>query len=234
VRYRRGDGRYVDTSLVRVPFGDVLAGLPVRELRAYRGRRHYSGWYWSATTGGHVVYESRLELARILLADQDPDVVAIAAQPLLLEGFDGVRARRHVPDLLLGVAGGGVMLVDVKAASQLADPAVAEQFAWTRRVCEQHEVPFEVWSGTDAVRLENVRFLAGYRRADLISTDLVVPALEAVVRHSTIGQLERALDAAGRRALVRPVILHLLWSGALVADLSVLLGPGTRISAATR
>lgn len=44
------------------------------------------GLVLSATTYGHVVYESRLELARILLADRDSDVVAIAAQPFLLEG----------------------------------------------------------------------------------------------------------------------------------------------------
>jgi hypothetical protein len=30
---------------------------------------HVSGSYWAATTDGHVVYESRLELARLLLAD---------------------------------------------------------------------------------------------------------------------------------------------------------------------
>jgi hypothetical protein len=232
VRYRCGDGKFVDTLMDRLQFGDVLAGLPVREFRAYRGRRHYSGWYWSATTGRHVVYESRLELARILLADQDPNVVAIAAQPLLLEGFDGVRVRRHVPDLLLGTAGGGVLLVDVKAASRLADPVVAEQFAWMRRVCGQHGVPFDVWSGTDAVWLENIRFLAGYRRANLISGDLVTPVLDAAVRHSTIGQVERALDGRQRRGLVRPVILHLLWTGALTAKLTTPLSLGTEISTA--
>ncbi|HET9966639.1 MAG TPA: hypothetical protein VFQ68_00300, partial [Streptosporangiaceae bacterium] len=41
-----------------------------------QGQAHYSGWYWSATTGGHVVYESRLELARLLMADFDPQVTA--------------------------------------------------------------------------------------------------------------------------------------------------------------
>ena len=50
-------------------------------FRWHHGQAHYSGWYWSATTGGHVVYESRLELARLLLADFDPRVAAIAAQP---------------------------------------------------------------------------------------------------------------------------------------------------------
>ena len=53
-----------------------------------RGQRHLPGWYWSATTGGHLVYESRLELARLLLADFDPEVVGIAAQPFLVQDAD--------------------------------------------------------------------------------------------------------------------------------------------------
>jgi hypothetical protein len=45
----------------------VLAdAAPWRVFRSHRGQAHYSGWYWSATMGGHVVYESRLELASIL------------------------------------------------------------------------------------------------------------------------------------------------------------------------
>jgi hypothetical protein len=36
-----------------------------------------------------VAYESRLELARIMLADFDPAVTAIAAQPFRLAGPDG-------------------------------------------------------------------------------------------------------------------------------------------------
>ena len=82
-RYRRQDGRFVDMTLQQLDIGDVIAGLPVREFRSYKGRRHYSGWYWSATTGSHVVYESRLELARLIVADQDSSVVGIAAQPFL-------------------------------------------------------------------------------------------------------------------------------------------------------
>ena len=55
--------------------------------RSARGQAHYPGYYWSATAGGHVIYESRLELARLLLADFDPDVTAIAAQPFLLRAL---------------------------------------------------------------------------------------------------------------------------------------------------
>ncbi len=41
---------------------------PWRRVRSVHGMAHYSGNYASATTGGQVVYESRLELARLLLA----------------------------------------------------------------------------------------------------------------------------------------------------------------------
>jgi hypothetical protein len=84
VTYRAGYGGRVDTSLDQVAAEDVLAGLPVREFRWYQGRRRYSGWYWTL-----VAYESRLELARIMLADFDPAVTAIAAQPFRLAGPDG-------------------------------------------------------------------------------------------------------------------------------------------------
>src|SRR5579859_1658087 len=96
VTYRAGDGGVVETTLDRVAVGDVAGGLPVREFRWYKGRRHYSGWYWSATTGRLVAYESRLELARIMLADFDPLVTAIAAQPFLLAG----PRKGHLPALL--------------------------------------------------------------------------------------------------------------------------------------
>jgi hypothetical protein len=231
VRYRGSDGGFVDTSLDRLPVDEVLAGLPVREFRSYKGRRHYSGWYWSATTGGHVVYESRLELARILLADQDFSVVAIAAQPFLLEGSDGERIRRHVPDVLLGHADGAVTVVDVKAVSRLDDPTVSAQFAWTKRLCDRRGFRFEVWSGADAVLLENVRFLAGYRRSVLIAQEWVPRVLDVSCSPIAIAEVERRLGSAAHWGQIRPVILHLLWQSRLVADLCCPLGGDTLVRA---
>ena len=80
--------------------GDVISGPPGREFRWVTGQWHYSGWYWSATANGLVVYQSRLEMARITPADFGPDVVRIAAQPMQPDGEDGKRTRRHVPELL--------------------------------------------------------------------------------------------------------------------------------------
>jgi hypothetical protein len=105
----------VDPTLDQVAVADLAAGLPVREFRSYKGCRHYSGWYWSATMGQLVAYESRLELARIILADFDPRVLAIAAQPFRRVGPDGSRIRRHVPDLLLVDVDDAVTVVDVKS-----------------------------------------------------------------------------------------------------------------------
>jgi hypothetical protein len=220
VRFRGSDGRFVDTTLDRLPADEVLAGLPVRVFRWYRGRRHYSGWYWAVSTGGHVVYESRLELARIVLADRDPDVAVFAAQPVWLAGIDEGRVRRHVPDLLLAHRDGRLTFVDVKASSRLADERVAAQFAWMRRVCDRFGFGFEVWSGVDPVLLENVRFLAGYRAPALIRGELLDAVLAAARERTPLGQVERATAGGLDRRWVRPVVLHALWRGLLEADLS--------------
>jgi hypothetical protein len=231
VRYRRADGEFVDTTLDRVVVDEVAGGLPVREFRWHKGMRHYSGWYWSSTVGRLVAYESRLELARIMLADFDRGVVAVAAQPFQLVGADGGRIRRHVPDVLLVDRDGGVTVVDVKAASRLADPCVQAQFSWTRRLAGLRGWGFEVWSGADRRLLDNVRFLAGYRRRCVIAAGVVPAVLDAASGQPTIGSIEQALSDRHPWALVRPVVLHLLWVGRLEADLGRPLGVDTPVRA---
>ena len=134
VRYVRADADSVVTSLGSVDVESVVRGLPVRRVRSHAGQRHYSGLYWSSTTGAHVGYESRLELDRLVLADFDFDVEWMAAQPMWLGGCDGSTRRRHVPDLLLRLRGGRYVLVDVKPAEFAARPEVAAVFAWTGRL----------------------------------------------------------------------------------------------------
>jgi hypothetical protein len=192
----------------------VLSAVPWRSVRAHRGQRHLPGWYWSATTGGHVVYESRLELARLLLADFDPDVVGIAAQPFLVRDAE----RRHVPDFLLLRTDGSVLMVNVKPAERMEDERVADALAWAGRVFAGRGWEHEVWSGTDAQLLANVRFLAGYRRAALIEPAADVEAIWPVGTVLTIASAEAVLRDAG---LVdpRPVVLHRLWLGRLRTEL---------------
>jgi hypothetical protein len=231
VRYRAAAGEFVDTTLDRVSPEHVVAGRPVREFRSYKGRRHYSGWYWSATTRTLLAYESRLELARIMLADFDPDVSGIATQPFQLAGREHGVLKRHVPDVLLQRRDGSVIVVDVKPEDRLSDPKVSTLFAWTREVVSSRGWAFEVWSGADAHVLANVCFLAGYRRPQIIDGTLSCAVLGAAAEQPTIGAIERALTPMAPASVVRPAVLHLLWSGALTADLSGPLDTDTPIQA---
>jgi hypothetical protein len=99
----------------------LLAAAPWRTFRWFTEQRHYSGTYWCATDQGHVIYESRLELVRLLFADFDRRVKHIVAQPFLLRTKVGGRLKRHVPDYLLWTDTGPVV-VDVKPY-QLPVPA---------------------------------------------------------------------------------------------------------------
>jgi Zn-finger domain-containing protein len=68
--------------------------VPWRTFRWYKGQRHYSGLYWSATMRDHVVYESRLELSRLIFADFDQAVHRILAQPFLVKAKVDGRIRK--------------------------------------------------------------------------------------------------------------------------------------------
>jgi hypothetical protein len=81
VSLRMADGTPSSRSLWQVKAPQVIEGVPWRATRSVRGQAHFPGFFWSATMSGHVIYESRLELARLLLADFDRGVAAIAAQP---------------------------------------------------------------------------------------------------------------------------------------------------------
>ena len=72
--------------------------LPVRSFGSFRGQRSFQGWWWFATTGEHVGFESWVERDAVMLLDFDPDVVAVSSQPFCLRWAGQPGARRHVPD----------------------------------------------------------------------------------------------------------------------------------------
>jgi hypothetical protein len=187
VSLRMADGGEASFPLRQVQGRQVIAAVPWRKVRSARGQAHYPGYFWSATMGGHVIYESRLELARLPLADFDRDVAAIAAQPFLLQAHVAGTARRHVPDFLLAHADKSVRVVNVKPADKLAEPRIAETLAWPGQLIEEHGWQYEIWSEADPVLLANLRFLAGYRRPGLLPEKLLEDVLAAVRPGDTIG-----------------------------------------------
>nr|WP_246083201.1 TnsA-like heteromeric transposase endonuclease subunit [Nonomuraea diastatica] len=82
-------------------------------FRWAKGGRGFAGWYWPATTGGHVGDESWLERDRLILLDFDPQVVGIASQPFWLHWRDG-DARRHAPDYFVRLADGRARVIATK------------------------------------------------------------------------------------------------------------------------
>lgn len=98
IRFRTAEGEVHEVQLRDARVGDLAAASPWRTFRWHRGQKHYPGWWWSSTTRSHVIYESRLELARLILADFDRTVCVIVAQPFQLQAPIDGRVRRHVPD----------------------------------------------------------------------------------------------------------------------------------------
>lgn len=77
----------------------------------------------------------------------------------------------------------------------------------------------EIWSGADPCLLANLRFLAGYRRSAHLDPAAIAAGASLDLADLTIAEAEAVLAAAGI-ADPRPVLLHLVWIGALRVDLT--------------
>lgn len=230
VEFKDCSGGVSTGDLANVGADALAAGLPWRVFRWRHGQAHYSGWYWSATTGGHVVYESRLELARLLLADFDPGVVSIAAQPFCVTTQVRGRSRRHVPDFLLVHADGTVTVVNVKPAEQLGRAKVAAALGWAGAVFEARGWRHEVWSGAPAAVLANVRFLSAYRYRDRVDAAMVDRLEREMTTSVFLGELEAGWPQ--RAGDVRAAALHLVWRGVFRAGLETPLSAATMLERA--
>lgn len=191
---------------------------PWRTFRWYDGQRHYSGSYWCATTRGHVIYESRLELARLIYADFDRSVRSVFAQPFLLQAHVDGTTRSHIPDFLLLREGDVPLVVEVKPHRLVDKPKVAFSLGWAKQVVETHGWGFEVWSEPPEPELANLRFLAGYRRARLFDAGLLDEIRGVDLDGVAFGEVVRSFPDHPE-VLVRSAVLHLLWEQFFTTDL---------------
>jgi hypothetical protein len=205
----------------------LFEAAPWRTFRWYFGQRHYSGTYWSATECDHVVYESRLELANLLLADFDCAVHRIVAQPFALRAEVDGQMRRHIPDYLWG-SDDGPVVVDVVRTERMAQPKIVWLCAWTKAVVESLGWSYLVVNEPTEIRLGNVRFLSGYRRGWLINPDVLAGMRSSSGQFAgiSIADAEQAIGTHPR-PLVRPALMHLLWVHEYRVDLDQPLRPST-------
>jgi hypothetical protein len=227
IAYRTVGGDEVSAVADRVRLAALLDAAPWRTFRWYEGQRHYSGQYWSATERSLVIYESRMELAALLLADFDTAVQRIVAQPFCMPAVISGKLHRHIPDFLLATDDGPVV-VDVIRSERLAHSGVQLACSWTLQVLESIGWSYRIVSEQLPQPLNNVRFLAGYRRDWLIDTEALAELRSQAPKLAglRIDEAERRI-AAIPHPLVRSALLHLLWRQEFVVDLTRPLSPST-------
>lgn len=218
----------VDGTVQNLPLSAAVGSVrveratPIREFFSWPGKRNYEGLYWSSTNRSHVEFESLLEREYLLSADSEPDIVAIAAQPLALLWPRGTGGHHdHVPDFFVRLSNGDGRVVDVRSPERLEKNG--EQFALTRKVCDEIGWHYEVFTGLAPEHAHNLRWLAGYRHdrnapstdtAELIQHCLEYPLSlqDAVCRLSAATCLSADVVMAN--------VLHLIWRQILHTDLS--------------
>lgn len=233
VAYRPAAGEERSVAARDTQATSLFAGYPWRTFRSYFGQKHYSGTYWSSTLADHVIYESRLELANLMLADFDPSVKKIAAQPFMLTAEVGGQLRRHIVDYLWG-ANDNPVVVDVVRRERLTHKEVQLLCAWTRMVVESMGWTYLVVSEPGPVWMANVRFLAGYRREWLVNRESLaaIRSSGTALAGRSIAEVESIFSRFPKPA-VRPALMHLFWCHEYACDLTEPLRPATVLEVST-
>ena len=205
-------------------------GLPVRRFRWSRGLEYFPGWWWAATTGRHVGYESWLERDHVRALDFDPEIVGIASQPFWLYWTSERGRRRHPPDYFARRADGTGVVIDVRADDQI-EAEDAEAFAATAEACTWLGWEFRRVGEIDPVLGGNVRWPARYRHPRCAGpADITRRLREAFARPAPL--LAGAAEA-GDPVATLPALFHMMWYQELVADVTqARLGPATLVWAA--
>jgi hypothetical protein len=188
----------------------------VRRFPSYKGQRNFPGLYFAVCMCRHVGFESWLERDQLMMLDFSARVRSFSAQPFWLLWDSGGKRRRHAPDFLVRLANGGGMVVDVRADDRIA-PEDAEAFAATAVACGLVGWEYRRVGALDPVLAANVRWLAGYRHPRCLRVEHRALLLEAFTRPAP---LLAGAEAVGDRIAVLPSLFHLLWTGALTADIA--------------
>lgn len=147
----------------------------VRKPSSWQHKRNYEGFYWAATTGSHVWFESLYERAALMRVDRDRRVIGVAAQPMWIHWSGS--GRKHAPDFFVRYCDGRGALIDVRPAQHIGD-SDAEAFMRTRDLCDQLGWDYAIVSDITAIEHRNLRFLSGYRFDRWVSA-----AMNAEIRH---------------------------------------------------
>lgn len=220
VTYAERDGQEVRTGLEGLRCADFAVCRPVRSFPSYPGQRNYPGWYWSATMGRRVGFESWVERGHLVALDFDPEVTAIASQPFWLSWRTPAgKVRRHAPDFFARLADGGALVIDSRPL-EVADAGDREAFAAARAACGLLGWGYAVCGEMDPVVAANHRWIAGYRHPRCGEPETEARLLKAF---GSGLELMKGAEAAGDPLATLPVLFHVMWRRELTVDLSLVL-----------
>ena len=230
VEWADGEGGGLRKSVLeaasRVRFESVL---PVRRFTSYRGQRHFTGWYWAATTESLVGFESWLERDRAMILDHDRRVVGLASQPFRVTWQGEKRRISHTPDYFARLEDGSGLVVDVRPTDRVG-PEDAVKFSATEAMCQEMGCwSFALVHEPDPVEMANIRWLSGYRHPRNRVGDVAKRLMDAFDDPQV---LMDGAEAVGDPLSVLPTLYHLLWCGDLRLDPTVPLGDGSMIGRA--
>ncbi|BCL18175.1 hypothetical protein GCM10017668_69670 [Streptomyces tuirus] len=203
---------------------------PVAAFPVVPGRRWGPGWWWSATTGGHIPHGSQAMCMQLMLLDRDPQVVGLSARPVRLIWRDpgSGRVLTWVPQVFIRYADGRALLADCPAHAGPTGDRAARAAAVLGAACAAVGFTYRRLVPPEKVVAANVRWLAGYRHPryrDAGGLEQAVLEAFAAPRALMAGAV-----AAGEVLSALPVLYHALWGGRLVADLTRPLGEHTLVA----
>ncbi|EFE79550.1 TnsA-like heteromeric transposase endonuclease subunit [Streptomyces filamentosus] len=204
-----------DQAAASVRFEDVA---PVSAFPVVPGRRWGPGWWWSATTGRHVVHGSAAMRTQLMALDRNPDVTGLAARPirLLWRDTDG-RVRSWVPQLFARYADGTGLLADCPSSLTAGGDGAQRARMVLEAACARVGWSYRRLEPPPPVVAANLRWLAGYRHP----RNQGPPGLRAALAEAFAGlqPLADGAAAVGDPLQVLPAVYHALWCGHLTTPL---------------
>ncbi|WSS31553.1 TnsA-like heteromeric transposase endonuclease subunit [Streptomyces sp. NBC_01185] len=200
-----------DQAAAAVRFEDLA---PVSAFPVVPGRRWGPGWWWSATTGRHVVHGSAAMRTQLMIRDRDPDVTGLSARPvrLLWRDTDG-RVRSWVPQLFARYADGTGLLADCPSSPTAGGDGAQRARMVLEAACARVGWSYQRFEPPPPVVAANLRWLAGYRHP----RNQGPPGLRAALAEvfAVPCPLTDGAAAVGDPLRVLPAVYHALWCGHL-------------------
>ncbi|MFF4756638.1 TnsA-like heteromeric transposase endonuclease subunit [Streptomyces sp. NPDC002514] len=215
-----------EQAVTTVPFEELA---PVSAFPVVPGRRWGPGWWWSATTGRHVVHGSATMRTQLMLLDRDPAVTGLAGRPVRLVWRDEAdsRVRSWVPQLFARNADGTGLLADCPSVPGAGGARAQRAGAVLEAACARVGWAYRRLEPPCAVAAANLRWLAGYRHPRYRGSSGLQAAL--VEAFAVPRPLFGGAASVGDPLQVLPVVYHALWSGQLVTGLDQQLHGGSLV-----